>query len=159
MQNWVRNGCSPCFPSINPPTPSLSESPLETGLTWARQAGRRYWPGKHSMVRCCVVCWQLQKTHTDPSRWPQKRERQANRRELPGISYMGVQWGKERERDANLTSFSFRQQRGLRRKSLLWRDSSKDQSQNHVKMWIHVSSSSLLSSSHSLRFRKLCPLC
>lgn len=74
--NWVtrthkKKGRTPCFPSINPPTPGPSVFPLETGLTWARRAGRQYWPGKRG---CCVACWQLWRTHMEPSRWPWTRE-------------------------------------------------------------------------------------
>lgn len=41
--------------SLNPPTPCLSEFPLETGLTWARQAGKQCWPGKHRTMLCSML--------------------------------------------------------------------------------------------------------
>lgn len=118
MQNWVTKGCSSCFPSINPPTPSLSEFPLETGLTWARQAVRQCWPGKHSTVLCSMLA-AAENTH-GPEQMAAEEGDGLTDKNCRGYPTWEFSQARVREREANLTSFSVRVQRGFRRDLLLF---------------------------------------
>lgn len=139
MQNWVTKGCSSCFPSTNPPTSCLSQFPLETQLTWARQAGRPCWPGKHSTVLCSMLA-AAKNTHRSKQMAAEEGDRltDENCRGYPTWEISQAERKRERKKSKpKLHPCQAKQTSQLESPShLKWH--SKDESQSLVKMEIHA---------------------
>lgn len=117
----------------------LSEFPLETQLTWAKQAGRHCWPGKHSTVLCSMLA-AAENTHRSEQMAEEEGDRltDENCRGYPTWEISRAE--RKRERTANLNFVPVRLKTSQIESPFHMKWHSKDESQSLVKMEIQARS-------------------